>query len=102
LAWAGQGSGSIEVELTQGIADQLFNALDIALDEFDGPVAQSIEDLKASNETYRQQIAAIDQRAETARTRLIERFSAMEAALSLANAMLEQVRAQVDAMTAKS
>jgi flagellar hook-associated protein 2 len=102
LAWVGQGSSSIDVEVTQGIADQLFNALDAALDEFGGPVAQTIEDLEASNETCRQQIAVIDQRAEAARMRLIERFSAMETALSLANAMLEQVRAQMDAMTANN
>ena len=35
-----------------------------------------------------------------ARDLLIERFTAMEAALSMADLMMNQIRAQVDAMTA--
>jgi hypothetical protein len=44
------------------------------------------------------QIERIEARALQARQLLIERFAAMETALSLANTMLTQVRAQMDAI----
>jgi flagellar hook-associated protein 2 len=102
LAWAGQGSTSIDVEVGVGIADRLFNALEEALDTLDGPIQRAVGDLETANEAYRRQVARIDERAEAARARLTERFAAMEAALGLADAMLQQVRAQMDAMTASN
>lgn len=96
LAWVGQGSDSITIGVRTGIADRLFNALDDALHEARGPLQRQIEDLGDVSETYRQQITVIDERAEAARNLLIERFTAMETALALANTMLAQVRAQMN------
>lgn len=96
LAWVGQGSDSITIGVRTGIADRLFNAVDDALHEARGPLQRQIEDLGDVSETYRQQIAVIDERAEAARNLLIERFTAMETALALANTMLAQVRAQMN------
>jgi flagellar hook-associated protein 2 len=100
LAWVGKGSTAIDVAVSTGVADRLFNALEAALDETGGPLQRAVDDLGAANEAYQRQIASIDQRAEAERTRLIERYSAMEAALSMAEAMMRQIQAQVDAMTA--
>ncbi|MEK0083383.1 flagellar filament capping protein FliD [Benzoatithermus flavus] len=102
LVWVGKGSTSIDVRISTGVADRLFNALDDALDELDGPIGHAIADLAATNEAYRKQIAAIDQRAEAMRARLVARYSAMETALSLAETMMRQVQAQMDAMTARN
>lgn len=99
LGWSGRGSATIAIEARPGIADRLFNALDQALDDVDGPIQRAIDDLGGLNEAYQRQIQTIDERAEAARERLIERFTAMETAMSLANAMLQQVRAQMDAMS---
>ena len=102
LLWAGTGSTSIEVGVSQGIADKLFNFLDENLDPFEGSLQTAIDGLEDQNESYTVQIARIDERAERARDHLVERFAAMEAALSIANTLLSQIRTQVDAMTASN
>ena len=77
-------------------------AIDEALDQVDGPLQRSLADIEAINDDYARQIERIDQRASRARELLIERLSAMESALGLANTMLTQVRAQMDAMNQPS
>ena len=58
-----------------------------------------MQNLEEANDGYTVQVAKIEERAERARDNLIERFAAMEAALSVANTILSQIRTQVDAMT---
>lgn len=100
LAWVGQGSTTISLEVSQGIADRVYNLLDSALASGTGSVARASEELGAMNEDYREEIARIEERAERARSRLIEQLTGMEAALGLANTMLTQIRAQMDAAAA--
>lgn len=102
LIWTGQGNATIDLSVSQGLADQLYNAIDAALDQVDGPIAHSLADIETVNQDYARQIERIDERASRARELLIERLSAMESALSLANTMLTQVRAQMDAMNQPS
>jgi flagellar hook-associated protein 2 len=102
LLWSGQGSTTIDVEATQGIADRIFNAANPANGALDGSITRAVDNLKELNSGYAKQIERIEERATRARDLLIERFTAMEAALSLANSMMSQIRAQVDAMTADS
>ena len=102
LLWSGRGDSTVDLSVSPGLADQLFNALDEALDEVDGPIRQSLDELEAANRDHARRIEAIEERAGRARELLIERLSAMESALSLANTMLTQVRAQMDAMNQSS
>ena len=102
LAWAGHGSATIEVGTRPGIADSMFNALDAALDSSDGLLQRAMDDLDELNAGYQRQIEQIDARAEALRTRLVERYASMEAAMSLAEVMLQQVRAQMDAMSSSN
>jgi flagellar hook-associated protein 2 len=97
--WTGQGSTVIDVEVSQGIADRVFNFVGPATDTLNGSITQAIDSLKDINGNYSQQIERIEERAFRARELLLERFTAMEAAMSLANTMLAQIRAQIDAMT---
>jgi flagellar hook-associated protein 2 len=102
LIWTGRGSATIDLTVSQGLADRLYNTIDAALDQIDGPIQRSQADIEAANQDYARQIERIDERATRARELLIERLSAMESALSLANTMLTQVRAQMDAMNQSS
>lgn len=102
LIWTGQGSTTIAVEATQGIADRVFNAAGPAVDALGGSITRAIDSLKDLNGNYAKQIERIEERATRARDRLIERFTAMEAALAMANAMLAQIRAQMDAMNGRN
>jgi len=100
--WTGQGSTTIDIEVSQGIADRVFNFVGPSTDRLDGSITQAIDSLKDINSNYAKQIERIEDRALRARELLLERFTAMEAAMSLANTMLTQIRAQIDAMTAES
>ena len=99
LIWTGHGDASIDLSVSQGVGDRLYNAIDQALDLFDGPVQQAIDRLGAASTSYTQQIERIEERATRARERMVERLAAMESALGLANTMLSQLRAQMDAMS---
>mgnify|MGYP000979718549 CR=1 FL=1 len=88
--------------MSPGLADQLYNAIDTALDQGDGPLQRSVDELAAANRDATARIAQIEERASRARELLIQRLSAMESALSLANTMLTQLRAQMDAMSQSS
>ena len=92
--WSGTGSETIAVSTSQGIADKLYNRLDNVLDPLNGELQTAIEAIEDVTADYNEDILRINQRAEAARDLLIEKFTAMEAALSLANSMLEQVKAQ--------
>lgn len=101
LIWTGQGSTSIDVTATRGIAERLYTSLDAILDQVDGELATAAQGLEAQNKRHRVDIERIEARAEDYRQRLIEKFAAMESALALAKAMLQQVRTATDAMFAK-
>ena len=100
LVWNGTGSTTIDVEISQGIADRAFNFVAPTTDRANGSITRAVDNLKDVNSTFAKQIERIEERAVRARELLLERFSAMEAALTMANSMLNQIRAQVDAMTA--
>ncbi|MFL5337240.1 MAG: flagellar filament capping protein FliD, partial [Geminicoccaceae bacterium] len=97
LIWTGTGSAAIDMRVSPGVADRLYNALDQVLDLTDGPLQRAMGELDAANSDYGKRIDQINERADQARQRLLARFSAMESALSLAKTMLTQVRAQMDA-----
>lgn len=101
LIWVGTGDASIQVTATQGIADKLYNALDSMLDDLDGTVTGAIEQLQDENTRYQEEIAAIDERVERYRQLLIEKFAALEAALTVANGLLTQVEATTAAFFGK-
>lgn len=100
LIWSGKGSSSISVTATSGIAERLYNEIGKALDDSGGVLATASESLETQSARYRVDIDKIEQRAEDFRLRLIEKFSAMETALSMAKAMLQQISATTDAMFA--
>jgi flagellar hook-associated protein 2 len=100
LIWTGQGSTTIDVEVSQGIADRVFNFVEPSTKTLDGSITRAVDNLKDLNSNYAKQIERIEERALRARDLLLERFTAMETALTMANTMLTQIRAQIDAMSA--
>ena len=72
------------------------------LDDGDGPIRRSLDELEAANRDHAKRIEQIEGRADRARELLVQRLAGMESALSLANLMLTQVRAQMDAMNQSS
>ncbi|MCB1885822.1 MAG: flagellar filament capping protein FliD [Geminicoccaceae bacterium] len=102
LVWIGKGSTSIQVKATQGIADRIYNQLDASLSDLNGDLSRGVKDLEDRNRNYEDDITQINERAEKARAQLIEQFSNMEAALSMAETMLNQIKAQTEAWSSSN
>lgn len=101
MFWTGEGdpAGPIDVTATQGIADRLHGAIERAVRDADGSIRQATDDTKSQIEGWREDVARIEARAEDHRLMLIDKFARLETALSQSEAMLDQVRAQTDAMS---
>lgn len=97
----GDPPAPITIEATQGLADRLYNLIDHAVGEVDGSIGGAISGTEAQLEAWRDDVERINARAEAYREVLVERFGRLETALSLSEAMLNQVRAQTDAMFAR-
>ena len=93
-------TGPIDVTATQGIADRLHAAIDKAVGDMDGSIQRAIAQTETQTESWREDVARIEARAEDHRLMLIDKFARLETALSLSESMLTQVRAQTDAMSA--
>jgi flagellar hook-associated protein 2 len=69
------------------VADRLYNLLDAAADDLNGSLTRASDDLGQRNADYRTEIGRVGERAERYRQQLVERFGAMETALSIAKSM---------------
>ena len=87
-----------KLDVTQGIADRFYNFLDAALDDEDGIVATELVSLSDRNERLEEDIARIDVIVENYRVTLLEQFSALEAAVSAVNSILQLLDAQANAI----
>ena len=99
MVWTGHGSTSIDVSATQGVADKLYNYIGGVTDEFQGSLTKASDDLGQRDTDYQTEIDRINQQADSYRQQLVDKYAAMETALSLANSMLEQVKATVAGWT---
>lgn len=88
---------TVNMSVTQGIADRLYNIMNDSLNEDTGIVAQEIASLDERNERLEKDITRIDEIVENFRLTLLERFSALEAAISSVNNILQLLDAQADA-----
>ena len=93
MIWGGQGSESIDVTATQGAADKLYNLIRQANDSVNGSLKGARDSLQQQDTDYHTQIGTIDDRVDRYRDQLLAKFQAMETALSLANSMMQQVKA---------
>ncbi len=98
----GDPAAPISITATQGIADRLHGLIERAVGLVSGSIDQAIEGTEQQIDTWRRNVDRINERAETYRDVLIERFGKLETALSLSEAMLRQIRTQTDAMFARN
>ncbi len=98
LLYSGQASASgIQVDISVGVAANVFNTVDKLLDTTDGLITNESKSLTDQSSFQQGRVDRMTERLERERTRLTERFANMEAALSQMNRLLESIRQQVDA-----
>jgi flagellar hook-associated protein 2 len=85
-------SVSIDVKLTQGFADLITTQLDAYANASTGLLQSEIERLSEANTTLSDKSTKIRDDAETYRTRLIAKYSAMEQELYAAQILQEQIK----------
>ncbi|MDQ2081639.1 flagellar filament capping protein FliD [Xanthobacteraceae bacterium Astr-EGSB] len=88
FVYVGTESKSIDVEISYGIAELLYNATEAIGDEEDGTLAEIISGMQDVNTTLEARADDIRDRAETYRDSLTARYASYEAKIAEAKAML--------------
>ncbi len=88
---------TINLRLSQGIGDRIYNTLDETLDRNTGIVGVAQRNIETENERLETDIARIDEQLERYRQQLLDQYAALEAAISSANTILQTLDAQANA-----
>lgn len=88
LIYSGDGTDTINVELSQGIGDRLFNLLDGVLEEDDGLVDVAVDTLSDQNEDLQSEIDDLNEQIENFRQTLVLQFTALEESITQINVLL--------------
>lgn len=97
LLYSSNASDSMTVNITQGIGDRLYNAVDEFLEDDTGMLDVAVDSLVDINESLQESIDRIDAQIETYRDQLLERFASLEAAIASVNSLLQALEADSQA-----
>jgi flagellar hook-associated protein 2 len=97
LIYAGDGTDVINVNVSQGIADRLYNYTD-ATTQTDGTIDTEVASLNTSSDRLQDDIDRQNSLIDTFRNSLVDRFAALEEALSKVNSVLQFLDAQAQAL----
>lgn len=93
FVFTGSASQSIDVSVSQGIADRMWQAVETVADEYDGQLAEQITTLEDSNSDLEDRITTIEANAETYRSYLLDKYARIEAKLAEAQSVLDLLEA---------
>lgn len=93
FVFTGSASQSIDVSVSQGIADRMWQAVEEVADEYDGQLAEQITTLEDSNSDLEDRITTIEANAETYRSYLLDKYARIEAKLAEAQSVLDLLEA---------
>lgn len=102
LIYASGDDATVNLNLTQGIGDRIFNTLDEVLKGEQGLLTVELETIADTNSRLQQEIDRIDSVVERYRETLLAQFSALEQAIASANIILQSLNAQANARLAAS
>lgn len=97
LIYSGDGTDSVNVTVTQGIADRLYNSLGDSLLDDTGMIDLAIQALTDAQDDIQDDIDRIDEIVERYRDSLERQFAALEEAIAGINNILQLLEAQTQA-----
>jgi flagellar hook-associated protein 2 len=97
LIYAAGGNAAVNINMTQGLGDRVFNALNQITDTNGGFLTVTLDQLVADTARNVQEISKIDEQLVTYRLQLEAQYTALEAALTKANNLLTLLDAQARA-----
>ncbi|NJO54446.1 MAG: flagellar filament capping protein FliD [Bacteroidales bacterium] len=97
FVFVGDASESIDMTLSYGLADRLYNVADKASSTSSGSIQTVVDNLNEKIGDYESDVATIEDRAEALRERLTARYARLQAAMAKAEATLAYLKAMLDA-----
>jgi len=91
------GDAMINVGISQGFGDRLYNLAALLVDVANGSLTQEINALTDAKTRNTEQITSIDDKLTAYREKLIQQYAALESALSRSNQLLSLLDAQSNA-----
>jgi flagellar hook-associated protein 2 len=94
FVYAGTGNATVNVTLTQGFADRLYNLMDSFTNTKDGTLTNELTTLSDTKTRNTTEVTKVDDKITTYRDQLTQQYANLEAALSKANNLLQLLDAQ--------
>lgn len=102
FVFTGDSSQTITVTQSAGIAEQIYNIADTAINSDDGSLVTLVDSLTSKNEDYQDQIDDITTRAETYKENLTTRYAKLQAKISEAQSTLTYLEALLNSSSSSS
>jgi flagellar hook-associated protein 2 len=102
FVFTGKTTQTVSVEVSQGIADQLYQAIDTVANSDDGQITDKITSLEETNSDLETRISTIETNAESYRDFLLDKYANIEAKLAKAQSVLDLLEALNDAESSSS
>lgn len=93
FVFSGKTSQSIDVSVTQGIADRMWQTVEEVADEYDSTLVTLVTELEDANTDLEERISTIEANAETYREYLLDKYARIEAKLAEAQSVLDLLEA---------
>lgn len=97
LLYAAPGDATINVSITQGFGDRLYNGLSGYLDSSSGTLTEALSNIEDQVSRNKDEVVTIDSKIEIYRQQLVDKYAKLESALSRANSLLSLLDAQASA-----
>ena len=102
FVYSSSNSASVDVSLSTGIAEQLYNIANGATNSSTGTLTSLTSDLEDYNDSLTARSETIRERAETYRTNLTTRYAQYQAAIATAEAMQDYLTSLLDTWNSSS
>ncbi|MBS1165996.1 MAG: flagellar hook protein [Proteobacteria bacterium] len=102
FVYTGSTSQSVTVTQASGMAEQLYNITEAAINDDDGSLTTLVSSLEDKNDDYQDQIDTITDRADTYKENLTARYAKIQAKISTAQSTLSYLTALLDSQNSSS
>ncbi|SEH61837.1 flagellar filament capping protein FliD [Magnetospirillum fulvum] len=102
FVFTGKTTQTVSIKVSQGIADQLYQAIDTVANSDDGQITDKITSLEETNSDLETRISTIETNAESYRDFLLDKYANIEAKLAKAQSVLDLLEALNDAESSSS
>lgn len=93
LIYASTSASSMDVTVTQGLADKIYGILDSTLTKDTGALDTETNSIVSAGDRLKDQIARIDEQVARYRQQLLDKFAALEQAIARVNNLLASIDA---------